>query len=162
MHLGRHATVLATVALILTGCGDDGPECTDLHDAPWTSIHGMDIHCSGHQVDAMVVAHHDVNGDKQDDAFVRLRCTTRRLGHGSDRLEVFRGGTACDNPKMLTVMVYEDEGAVLDGDLLVKSDGVYTFGRIGPSKVAWKLVEDAKIPGGWAISRPAASAVLED
>jgi hypothetical protein len=155
MHLGRHATVLATVALILAGCSNDGQDCHDLYDAQWAEHHGMDLHCPGHNVAATPVAQHDVDGDKKDDAFVRLRCTTRGLG---DRFEVFQGGTACGNPKMLTVMVYEDESAVLDGNLLVKSDGVYTFGWVGQTKEVWKLVQDGN---RLVVSKPPVAEVIQ-
>jgi len=80
----------------------------------------------------------------------------------TDRLDVFQGGTSCGKPRMLTVMVDEDERAVLDGNLLVGSDGVHTFGSLAGTRAVWKLVKDEETAGGWAISRPAVSGVLRD
>ena len=159
MRLGRPAAVLAAVALALTGCGDDQQKCHGLYDAPWFEIAGKDLPCPPGKLEVRAFAQHDVDGDRQDDAFVSLRCKARKLGHESDRLEVFLGGTACDNPKMTTVVVYERDMAILDQNLLVRADGVYTSGKVGGSNVAWSVAKDKK-GGAWEVNRLAFRSVF--
>lgn len=89
--------IVIAVLLPLTACTDEAISFgnVDPDNADWITVAGRDLNCA-EGVELTGLEHHDITGDRDNEAFVVMRCKDPKIR--ADQLEVFDGAKPATDP----------------------------------------------------------------
>ncbi|MFI7540764.1 hypothetical protein [Actinoplanes sp. NPDC049599] len=137
----RHRSIVLAASLLAalttTGCEPPGtrePAATD-----WRKVADRDLNCPGGAAEVFGgVDEYDIDQDRILDQFVTMRCRTAAGSPAAPgQLEVFKGGTAPDNPTRLAVIVHHGQNLRLTGCVTFAGLEAFTRGANGETTAVW-------------------------